>query len=112
MDTQVVNNSGSPIDPKPKPYVSSSHSKTESSPALPTDTVKLSIKGQILAKAGKESINKNSPSGIEHTKLSVTENNDVVFEVIDPETKKVVRTVPSEEHLELRDAIRNELDKI
>jgi hypothetical protein len=111
MDTPVVNKSGSPVIPKPKPHVSSSHSTAVSLPALSTDTVKLSIKGQSLAEADRVSINNPLPSGIENTKLSVTENNDVVLEVIDPKTKEVVRTVPSEEQLELREAIRNELNK-
>ena len=55
---------------------------------------------------------KTTSADIEKRKLSVTDNNDVVLEVIDQQTQKVVRTVPSEEQLELRDAIRDELDKI
>jgi uncharacterized FlaG/YvyC family protein len=113
MDTQAVNSAGNSIAPKPKPIASSPRSAAGSSPA-PTevDTVSLSKEVQDLAQSEKASSSKTTSAGIEQRKLSVTDNNDVVLEVIDPQTQKVVRTVPSEEQLELRDAIRDELDKI
>ena len=42
----------------------------------------------------------------------MTENNDVVLKVIDSKTQEVVKSVPSEEQLDLKDAIRNELENI
>ena len=114
MDTQAVNNAGNPTAPKPKPVASSPRSAAEPSTApTPTgDTVSLSQDAQSLAQPEKASSSKTTSAGIEQRKLSVTDNNDVVLEVIDPQTQEVVRTVPSEEELELRAAIRNELDKI
>jgi hypothetical protein len=113
MDTQAVNSAGNPTAPKPKPNASSSRSAVGSSPA-PTrvDTVDLSKEGQDLVQPEKASSGTAVSAGSEQRKFSVTDNNDVVLEVIDPQTQRVIRTVPSEEQLELRDAIRDELDKI
>jgi uncharacterized FlaG/YvyC family protein len=111
MDTQAINSAGNPTAPKTKPTASSPRSAAESSSA-PTegDTVSLSQVGQDLAQP--EKVSSSASAGSEQRKFSVTDNNDVVLEVIDPQTQKVIRTVPSEEQLELRDAIRDELDKI
>ena len=110
MDTQAVNSTGNPTAPKPK--ASSPPSVAEPSSSPTKDTVSLSQDAQSLAQQDKASSSKTTSAGIEQRKLSVTDNNDVVLEVIDPQTQKVVRSVPSEEQLELRDAIRDELDKI
>ena len=110
MDTQDINSVGNPTAPKPKPTASSSRSEASSSPAPAADTVSLSKQGQDLAQPASSSTTAFADN--EQRKFSVTENNDVVLEVIDPETQEVVRSVPSEEQLQLRDAIRNELDKI
>ncbi len=112
MDTQAINNAGNPTAPKPKPTASSPRSAAETSSVPTGDKVSLSQEAQSLAQPEKASSSKTTSAGIEQRKLSVTDNNDVVLEVIDPQTQKVVRTVPSEEQLELRDAIRDELDKI
>ena len=112
MDTQAVNSTGNPTAPKPKPTASSSRIVAKPSSALTRDTVSLSQDAKDLAQQDKASSSKTTSAGIEQRKLSVTDNNDVVLEVIDQQTQKVVRTVPSEEQLELRDAIRDELDKI
>jgi hypothetical protein len=113
MDTQTVNSAGNPIAPKPKPIASSPRSGAESSSApAEGDTVSLSEEGQSLAQPEKASSSATASTGSEQRKFSVTDNNDVVLEVIDPQTQEVVRAVPSEEQLELRDAIRDELDKI
>jgi len=112
MDTQAVNSAGNPTAPKPKPTASSSRSTAESPPTPTGDTVSLSKDGQGLAQPDKTSSSKTTSAGNEQRKFSVTDNNDIVLEVIDTQTQEVVRTVPSEEQLQLRDAIRNELDKI
>ena len=112
MDTQAVNSTGNPTAPKPKPTASITRSVAESSSAPTGDTVSLSQDAQDLAQQDKTLSSKTTSAGIEQRKLSVTDNNDVVLEVIDQQTQKVVRSVPSEEQLELRDAIRDGLDKI
>jgi uncharacterized FlaG/YvyC family protein len=112
MDTQAVNSAGNPIAQKLKKVKSSPVSEKGYSTAPTQDTVNLSQKAKILAQTDKLSPSTTVLTGSEQRKFSVTDNNDVVLEVIDPQTQEVVRTVPSEEQLELRDAIRNELDKI
>jgi len=44
--------------------------------------------------------------------LSVTEGNDVVLKIIDNKTREVVKQIPSEEELDLRNAIRDGVEKI
>ena len=45
-------------------------------------------------------------------RLSVTEGNDVVLKIIDNKTREVVKQIPSEEELDLRNAIRDGVEKI
>jgi hypothetical protein len=42
---------------------------------------------------------------------SLTDDNDLVVKVIDPETNEVIRQIPQEEALQLREAIRTILDQ-
>ena len=112
METQALSSTGNPTAPKPKPTASSPSSATGSSAAPTGDTVSLSEEGQVLAQPEKTSSSKTASADSEQRKFSVTDNNDVVLEVIDSQTQKVIRTVPSEEQLELRDAIQDELDKM
>ena len=44
-------------------------------------------------------------------KLSISDNNDIVLEIRDPQTQEVVRAVPSEEQLELKKAIQDAVEK-
>lgn len=110
MDTQAVSNVGNPTAstaPKAKPAATSSRPAASSSAPPVEDTVSLS--NESLDKAATST---TASVGSEQRKFSVTENNDVVLKVIDPQTQEVVRSVPSEEQLQLREAIRNELDNI
>jgi uncharacterized FlaG/YvyC family protein len=109
MDTQAVNSTGNPTAPKPK--ASSPRSVAEPSSSPTKDTVNLSQEAQNLAQQNEALSSKTKSAVNEQRKLSVTDNNDIVLEVIDQQTQKVVRTVPSEEQIDLRDAIRDELDK-
>ena len=109
MDTQPVKNVGNPLAAKPAQAVTKSPSKTSNPPA--EDTVSLSKEGHDLALRKVEPSSDSSLSS-EQRKFSVTENNDVVLKVIDPKTQEVVKSVPSEDQLQLKDAIRNELDNI
>ena len=111
MDTQAINNVVNPTALRPKSTASSSRSDAGASTAATEDIVSLSKKGKDLAQQGSETPSATH-TGSEQRKFEVTENNDVVLEVIDPQTQEVVRSVPSEEQLELRDAIRSELDSI
>jgi uncharacterized FlaG/YvyC family protein len=42
----------------------------------------------------------------------MTEGNDVVIEVIDPKTQEVVKSIPSEEEIQLKNAIRDGINDI
>jgi uncharacterized FlaG/YvyC family protein len=112
MDTQTVNSTGHPITPELKKISSSSIPEKGTLTTTTQDTVNLSQKAKNLAQMIKVSPNKSVSNGSEQKKISVSDNNDVVLEVIDPETQEVVRTVPSEEQLKLKKAIRSELEKI
>jgi uncharacterized FlaG/YvyC family protein len=112
MDTQAVNSTGNPTVPKLKKVNSSQISEKGSSIRPNQDKVSLSETAQSLVQRDGASADTTNYASSEQRKFSVTDNNDVVLEVIDPQTQEVVRTVPSEEELELRDAIRNELDKV
>jgi uncharacterized FlaG/YvyC family protein len=111
MDTQAVNNTGNPTAPKLKQVNSSPPFKENSAPTSNQDIVNLSQEAQSLAQRDGASANTTNYAGNEQRKFSVTDNNDVVLEVIDRKTHEVVRTVPSREELELKEAIQNELDK-
>ena len=109
MDTQPVKNVGNPLAAKPTPAVTKSPSKTSNPPA--EDTVSLSKEAKNLVQRQVEA-SSDASLGSEQRKFSVTENNDVVLKVIDPKTQEVVKSVPSEEELQLKNAIRSELDNI
>ncbi len=105
MDSQAVNAAGNPKAPtsKPQPSSGDTGSKSVAAPALKSagDSVDLSAQAKVLAEAS---------SG--QRKFSVTENNDVVLQVIDPKTQKVVKSVPSEAELQLKNAIRDSVSDI
>ena len=111
MEIQAVNPAGNPTAPKPRS--SSSSSRSEAGPVpdpKPSgDTVDLSSQGQVLAKTGKSG---QTSLNSEQRKFSVTDDNDVVLQVIDPKTQEVVRSVPSEEEIQLRSAIRDGVNEI
>lgn len=113
MDTQAVNSAGNPAVQPPKTQSSSSGAKSNSNSApapKPTeDSVDLSSTAQNLQETGKGG---QASAGSEQRKFDVTDNNDVVLKVIDPDTQKVVKTVPSEEQIQLRNAIRDGVDEI
>lgn len=113
MDTQAVNSAGNPTAPPPKTHSSSSSSGSKpvpsSEPETTEDSVSLSSRGQVLVdskKSGQTSANN------EQRKFSVTDHNDVVLQVIDSKTQKVVKSVPSEEEIQLKHAVRDGISNI
>ena len=111
MDTHAVNSTGNPTAPKLKQVDSSALSEKGSAPPSSQDIVKLSQEAQSLVQRDGASAKTTKYADGEQKKLSISDNNDIVVEIRDQQTQEVVRTIPSEEELELRDAIRNELDK-
>jgi uncharacterized FlaG/YvyC family protein len=113
MDTKAVNSAGNPIAPPPKTQSHSLSSRTEAVPAsksnLSTDSVDLSNQAKVLAEV---SIERGSTSNSKQKKFALTDGNDVVIQVIDPKTQKVVKSVPSEEEIQLKNAIRDGIRSI
>jgi len=111
MDTPAVNSAGiPPVGPtKTQPSSSSSGSKsvqTSETKGL-DDKVDLSSKAKVLVenKMGVQTSTNN-----EQKKFSVTDDNDVVIQVINPKTQQVVKSIPTEEQIQLKNAIRDEIN--
>ena len=113
MDTQAVNSAENPTVPPPKTQSSSSKSESKtvptSQPEPSGDSVSLSSKAQVLVESKKGG---QTSSNSEHRKFSVTDDNDVVLQVIDPKTQKVVKSVPTEEQIQLKNAVRDGISSI
>ena len=74
-----------------------------------TDTVSLSQRGQAAVSQQVEN-NGGSKSGSELRKIDVTDDNQVVIKIVDGQTQKVVRQIPPEEVVSLKQAIQENLD--
>jgi uncharacterized FlaG/YvyC family protein len=112
MDTQVVNSTGNPTVPPTKTQSSSSSESKAvptSDPKVVGDTVDLSSKAKDLVdnKKGVQASTNN-----EQKKFSVTDDNDVIIQVIDPKTQKVVKSIPTEEQIQLKNAVRDRISDI
>ena len=73
------------------------------------DTVSLSQRGQAAVSQQIQS-NNAGPTGSELRKIDVTDNNQVVVKIVDGKTQKVVRQIPKEEEVRLKQAIQDNLD--
>ena len=73
------------------------------------DTVSLSQRGQAAVSQQIQS-NNAGPTGSELRKIDVTDNNQVVVKIVDGKTQKVVRQIPPEEVVSLKQAIQENLD--
>ena len=73
------------------------------------DTVSLSQRGQ--AAVSQQIQNNNAgPTGSELRKIDVTDNNQIIVKIVDGQTQKVVRQIPKEEEVRLKQAIQENLD--
>ena len=75
----------------------------------PNDTVALSQRGQAAVSHPVQS-SSGGPTGSELRKIDVTDDNQVVIKIVDGETQKVVRQIPPEEEVSLKQAIQENLD--
>jgi len=73
------------------------------------DTVSLSQRGQAAVSQQIQS-NNSGQTGSELRKIDVTDNNQVVVKIVDGKTQKVVRLIPTEEVVSLKQAIQENLD--
>ena len=76
-----------------------------------TDTVSLSQRGQAAVSQQVQSNGGGKP-GSELRKIDVTDDNKVIIKVVDSETNKVVRQIPKEEEVRLKQAIQENLDDL
>ena len=75
----------------------------------PNDTVALSQRGQAAVSQPVQS-SSGDPTGSELRKIDVTDNNQFVVKIVDSQTQKVVRQIPKEEEVRLKQAIQENLD--
>ena len=73
------------------------------------DTVTLSQRGQAAVSQQTQSNNAGS-TGSELRKIDVTDSNQIIVKIVDGKTQKVVRQIPKEEELRLKQAIQENLD--
>jgi len=73
------------------------------------DTVSLSQRGQAAVSQQIQS-NNAGPTGSELRKIDVTDNNQIIVKIVDGQTQKVVRQIPKEEEVRLKQAIQENLD--
>ena len=77
-----------------------------------TDTVSLSQRGQAAVSQQVQSNGGSQSGGSELRKIDVTDDHTVIVKVVDSETQKVVRQIPKEEELRLKQAIQENVDKL
>ena len=75
----------------------------------PNDTVSLSQRGQEAVTQQVQNKSGGSAAS-ELRKIDVTDDNQVVVKILDGQTQKVVRQIPKEEEVRLRQAIQENLD--
>jgi uncharacterized FlaG/YvyC family protein len=113
MDIPAVNSAGIPPVQPAKTTSSSSNPESKlvqisESEGL-DDKVDLSSQAKVLVE-NKKSV-QASTNNIQK-KFSVTDENDVIIQVIDPKTQKVVKSIPTEEEIQLKNAVRDEISNI
>ena len=75
------------------------------------DTVSLSQRGQAAVSQQVQS-NRGSQTGSELRKIDVTDDNQVVVKIVDGKTQRVVRQIPKEAEVRLKQAIQENLDDL
>ena len=73
------------------------------------DTVSLSQRGQAAVTQSLKS-NNSGQTGSELRKIDVTDDNQIIVKIVDGKTQKVVRQIPPEEVVSLKQAIQENLD--
>ena len=125
MESQPISPGGKPdIVSTRKPTVSNETVKkstpTPTSSRVVEDTVTISSQSKEIQPRPVEStkppennkVVQGSGVSDKQTNLSVTDHNDVVMRVVDKDTQKVVKQIPSEEQLNLKNALRDVVDDI
>ena len=75
------------------------------------DTVSLSQRGQAAVSQEVKDV-KGGSVGSKLRKVDVMDNNQVVIKIVDSETQKVVRQIPKEEEVRLKQAMQENLENM
>lgn len=109
MDTGIVESVKTAPVRATAPSSAKGSAKVESKPSDPaSDLVDLS---DVALERAESSLKAEGPAELDR-QLSVTDNNQVVMKVVDPKTKQVVRQIPPEELIRLREAIQKAADEV
>ena len=73
------------------------------------DTVSLSQRGQAAVSQQAQS-NNSGQTGSELRRIDVTDDNQVIVKIVDGKTQEVVRQIPKEAEVRLKQAIQENLD--
>ncbi len=132
MDIEVAKTTGNAPVEAPRPSSSTAKPAPASAPAVNVQTsevedsvtlskeAKNALTQSEFSRAGKqgskeaviaESGSSNTPSSVER-KLSVTDDNQVILKIIDGKTQKLVRQIPAEDVVRLKNAMRNFIDRL
>ena len=82
-----------------------------STEGVQTDTVSLSQRGQAAVSQQVQSNGGGKP-GSELRKIDVTDDNQVIIQIFDGQPPKVVRQIPKEEEVRLKQAIQENVDNL
>ncbi len=117
METEPINNSANrPVTPPGQPVVKKETGpSTNSGGAVPQgprqpepDMVTLSSEGRRAL----EEVETTGSSGNTQREIQVTENKQVVLKIKDQSTDEVIKQVPSEPEVRLRQAIQDKVDSL
>ena len=114
MDAQAIGPVGK-ITTQVSREISSSENRVPSggsTTGAQTDTVSLSQRGQAAVSQQVQSNGGSQSGGSELRKIDVTDDHTVIVKVVDSETQKVVRQIPKEEELRLKQAIQENVDNL
>ena len=76
-----------------------------------TDTVSLSQRGQAAVSQQVEN-HGGKGTGSELRKIDMTDDNQVIIKIVDGQPPKVVRQIPKEEEVRLKEAIQENVDNL
>ena len=113
MDTQASGR----VEKKPVQVDQKLNSETRKVPSggsfsgQTNDTVSLSQRGQAAVSQEVKDV-KGGSVGSKLRKVDVMDNNQVVIKIVDSETQKVVRQIPKEEEVRLKQAMQENLENM
>ena len=109
--SQIIGPTVANVPTRPAPAAVDAAPKVKAGPPAPTpgDTVSLSTQAQRTQStaATQNSFQSVLVAGTSQKIRSFTETNRLVTKVVDPVTKKVIRQLPSEGAVQLKEAIKN-----